>query len=377
VSFDVAQGEVVGIVGRNGAGKSTLLKVLSRITEPTTGSIELTGRVASLLEVGTGFHGELTGRENIFLNGAILGMTRSEVRARFDEIVAFAEVEQFLDTPVKHYSSGMYLRLAFAVAAHLESEILVVDEVLAVGDASFQKKCLGKMEETSHQGRTILFVSHNLAAVNQLCQRAVWLAQGSVEADGPAFDVVAKYLSFGDAIGFERAWQDSEHAPGDHGVRLVGARLRQNGDVVGVVDINRPVSVEIDLELRTRSKNLVASFFVNDAQGATLFASCDWRPNQLDPGRYRWSATIPGRTLAEGRMSVLLQAFYFEPHRVCFHEPDVLHFDAADSAHPRAVRGPYRGPWPGAVRLDIEWGDPVQVDEGVDRRKLAVSETSR
>jgi lipopolysaccharide transport system ATP-binding protein len=194
VSFEVKQGEVIGIIGRNGAGKSTLLKILSRITEPTEGMVRLKGRVASLLEVGTGFHPELTGRENVFLNGAILGMTRREIIARFDEIVAFAEVEKFLDTPVKRYSSGMYVRLAFAVAAHLEPEILVVDEVLAVGDAEFQKKCLGKMKEASKAGRTVLFVSHNMAAVQGLCMRGLLLQSGQITFDGSPGDAVKHYL---------------------------------------------------------------------------------------------------------------------------------------------------------------------------------------
>jgi lipopolysaccharide transport system ATP-binding protein len=195
VSFTVTQGEVVGLIGRNGAGKSTLLKILSRITDPTTGRVGLNGRVASLLEVGTGFHPELSGRENIFLNAAILGMSRAETARKFDEIVAFAQVEQFLDTPVKRYSSGMYVRLAFAVAAHLEPEILVVDEVLAVGDADFQKRCLGKMHEVSRGGRTVLFVSHNMAAIQALCSRAIWLEQGAVAADGSVGDSVRRYLS--------------------------------------------------------------------------------------------------------------------------------------------------------------------------------------
>ena len=194
VSFEVARGEVVGIIGRNGAGKSTLLKILSRITEPTTGRVTIDGRLASLLEVGTGFHPELTGRENIYLNGAILGMTRQEIRRNFESIVAFAEVERFLDTPVKRYSSGMYVRLAFAVAAHLEPDILVVDEVLAVGDAEFQKKSLGKMHEVSRRGRTVLFVSHNMAAVQALCSRAIWLDRGEVAATGATADVIAQYL---------------------------------------------------------------------------------------------------------------------------------------------------------------------------------------
>jgi lipopolysaccharide transport system ATP-binding protein len=196
VSFEVNQGEVVGIIGRNGAGKSTLLKILSRITEPTEGEVRIKGRVASLLEVGTGFHPELTGRENVFLNGAILGMTRAEIKRKFDEIVAFSEVEKFLDTPVKRYSSGMYVRLAFAVAAHLDPEILIIDEVLAVGDAGFQKKCLGKMDDAARGGRTVLFVSHNMAAVQSLCTRAIYLRDGQVVEDGPVSEAMVTYLSW-------------------------------------------------------------------------------------------------------------------------------------------------------------------------------------
>ncbi|MGA8351103.1 MAG: ABC transporter ATP-binding protein, partial [Isosphaeraceae bacterium] len=195
VDFDIRQGETVGIIGRNGAGKSTLLKILSRITHPTRGVVDIYGRVASLLEVGTGFHGELTGRENVALNGSILGMSRREIKNKFDEIVAFAEVENFLDTPVKRYSSGMYVRLAFAVAAHLDPQILIVDEVLAVGDFAFQKKCLGKMQEVSGAGRTVLFVSHNLTSVSSLCQRAAWMKAGRLHRDGPASEVVEAYLS--------------------------------------------------------------------------------------------------------------------------------------------------------------------------------------
>jgi len=203
VSFDIQRGEVVGIIGRNGAGKSTLLKILSRITEQTKGRVEITGRVASLLEVGTGFHPELSGRENIFLNGAILGMGRAEIKKKFDEIVAFAEVEKFLDTPVKRYSSGMYVRLAFAVAAHLEPEILIIDEVLAVGDAQFQKKCLGKMQDVARGGRTVLFVSHNMGTVTSLCSRAIWMAAGQVYRTGPVREVVNDYLSKGMASNYQ------------------------------------------------------------------------------------------------------------------------------------------------------------------------------
>ena len=218
VSFEVKQGEVLGIIGRNGAGKSTLLKMLSRITEPTSGRIEINGRVSSLLEVGTGFHGELTGRENVYLNGTILGMKRGEIAKKFDEIVAFAGVEQFIDTPVKHYSSGMYLRLAFAVAAHLEPEILIVDEVLAVGDADFQKKCLGKMSSVADQGRTIFFVSHNMPAITRLCNRVIYLDEGKLRLDGTAHDVVKAYLHSGLGTMCSREWPDPVRAPqgGDH-----------------------------------------------------------------------------------------------------------------------------------------------------------------
>jgi len=256
VSFEVRQGERIGIIGRNGAGKSTLLKILSRITEPTTGRIELEGRVASLLEVGTGFHPELTGRENIFLNGAILGMGREEIRRKFDEIVAFAEVEKFLDTPVKRYSSGMYVRLAFAVAAHLEPEILVVDEVLAVGDAPFQQKCLGRMEAVGREGRTVLFVSHNLGAVTTLCNRGIVLAEGRVIVDADASTAVGAYLGVGPSAGYERpagkpqgagavirrAWfEGADGAPAVHVV---------NGEPLCVVlEVENPGRTPVEAEL--------------------------------------------------------------------------------------------------------------------------------
>src|SRR6266849_2881953 len=214
VSFEVKRGEVVGIIGRNGAGKSTLLKILSRITKPTKGQAEIHGRVGSLLEVGTGFHPELTGRENIYLNGAILGMHKGEIERKFDEIVAFAEVERFIDTPVKHYSSGMQTRLGFAVAAHLEPEILIVDEVLAVGDARFQKKCLNKMQDVGQQGRTVLFVSHNMSAITRLCERAILVEEGRILHDGPSSEVVAAYLASGLGTTAAREWPDSANAPG-------------------------------------------------------------------------------------------------------------------------------------------------------------------
>src|SRR6266545_174606 len=247
VSFEVQPGEVMGIIGRNGAGKSTLLKILSRITEPTTGRAELYGRVGSLLEVGTGFHPELTGRENIFLNGAVLGMKKAEITGKFDEMVAFAEIDKFLDTPVKHYSSGMYMRLAFAVAAHLEPEILLVDEVLAVGDAEFQAKCLGKMGAVASEGRTVLFVSHNLAAITRICPRSILLDGGRVLCDGPSHKTTSAYLKSGHGTTAERVWTDLAAAPGDDIVRLAAVRVRaENGDIREALDIRKPVGLELE-----------------------------------------------------------------------------------------------------------------------------------
>ncbi len=248
VSFEVKRGEVVGIIGRNGAGKSTLLKILSRITEPTSGSIDLYGRVGSLLEVGTGFHPELSGRENIFLNGAILGMGRKEIEAKFEEIVAFAEVEKFIDTAVKHYSSGMYLRLAFAVAAHLEPEILIVDEVLAVGDAAFQKKCLGKMQDVAGQGRTVLLVSHNLAVIESLCNEAVLLKQGAVFAQGKANSVIARYVMDGNSVS-GRDLRDVPRANGGGDARFIRVTLlNSEGMATEEFRAGEPIRFRIELE---------------------------------------------------------------------------------------------------------------------------------
>ncbi len=267
VSFEVKPGEVVGIIGRNGAGKSTLLKVLSRITEPTEGRAKIHGRVASLLEVGTGFHPELTGRENIYLNGAILGMKRADIDRKFDEIVAFAEVEQFIDTPVKHYSSGMYLRLAFAVAAHIEPEILIVDEVLAVGDAAFQKKCLEKMSDVAKKGRTVLFVSHNLGAVIRLCDRCIWLNEGRVVRDGVPSEIINAYLKEGTNNQAERRWSSAQ-APGDDSVRLVAVRICQPAGIPNAaIDITKPFDIEIETEVLKPTPEVTSGLRVLTADG--------------------------------------------------------------------------------------------------------------
>ncbi|MBN9120298.1 MAG: ABC transporter ATP-binding protein [Planctomycetes bacterium] len=310
VSFEVKPGEVVGIIGRNGAGKSTLLKVLSRIVEPTGGRAEIRGRVGSLLEVGTGFHHELTGRENIFLNGSLLGMSRREIAKNFDAIVAFSEVERFIDTPVKRYSSGMYVRLAFAVAAHLEPEILIVDEVLAVGDAEFQQKCLGKMREVSRGGRTILFVSHNMTAVQQFCSRAVVLAGGTVALDGTPADAVRSYLAQRGNLVAE--WTD-DRPPADRRVKFNAVRVRRaDGEIAPALVADQPFAVEIEYEVAAPASCQIA-FRVNREDGQTVLTTgdndaarvyCRNRP----PGRYVARAHFPAHLLAPGRYHLLVAA---------------------------------------------------------------------
>jgi len=295
ISFDVASGEVVGIIGRNGAGKSTLLKVLSRITELSSGRIELYGRVASLLEVGTGFHPELTGRENIHLNGALLGLPRAGIRLKFDEIVAFSEIEKFIDTPVKRYSSGMYLRLAFAVAAHLDPEILLIDEVLAVGDARFQRKCLDKMEDVGHRGRTVLFVSHNMPAITRLCKRAILLEKGKIISDGPSQAVVNDYMTASWNASAEKVWEDRSEAPGSDVVRLKAVRIIDTeGQTTGAVDIRQPVGIEIEYEVIEQGHPLLPSIEVFSEEGLNLFSAHDteaeWRrrPRPAQCRGLRW-----------------------------------------------------------------------------------------
>ncbi|HMD83441.1 MAG TPA: ABC transporter ATP-binding protein [Terriglobia bacterium] len=366
VSFEIRRGEVVGIIGRNGAGKSTLLKILARVTKPTSGCADVQGRMGSLLEVGTGFHPELTGRENTYLNGAILGMSKKEVARKFDEIVAFAEVEKFIDTPVKHYSSGMYLRLAFAVAAHLETEILLVDEVLAVGDAGFQKKCLGKIGEVSRGGRSVVFVSHNMAAISQLCESAIWLREGRVGLVGPPEQVVAAYLLEGSERCGDRHWPDVSSAPGDDRVRLLRARLAQQGECMTVIDINKPFQVEVQFQALRELRNLISGINLYNQHGVCLFGSCDWRPNHLSPGRYSKSVQLPAHLLAEGPTSVLVQLVFYDPDVRSVVLPDTLAFDAVESNHPGAVRGDYKGAWPGLVRIALPWSDANIVSERAD-----------
>lgn len=313
VSFRVNKGEVIGVIGHNGAGKSTLLKLLSRITEPSEGRITLRGRVASLLEVGTGFHPELTGRENVFLNGCILGMSRQEIAAKFDEIVAFAEVERFLDTPVKRYSSGMMVRLAFAVAAHLDPEILVVDEVLAVGDIRFQNRCLGKMQEVaSGSGRTVLFVSHNMAMINSLCQRAVLLRQGRVECDKPIKEAIEQYLKY--AVGGGEGEGDDQQAPvhaTDGPVELLEFEVRgDDGQPRTLFKSTEDVNLHIRYKLNEPLEGLRVGFDLVSLQvGDALFRSFDddERERPREPGEHVATARIPGSLLLAGLYVVHLR----------------------------------------------------------------------
>jgi lipopolysaccharide transport system ATP-binding protein len=304
ISFEVPRGKVIGIIGRNGAGKSTLLKILSRITKPTRGHAEIHGRVGSLLEVGTGFHPELTGRENMYLNAAILGMRKSEVERKFDEIVAFAEVEKFIDTPVKRYSSGMYVRLAFAVAAHMETEVLLVDEVLAVGDAQFQKKCLGKMGDVAKEGRTILFVSHNMQAVQSLCGSAISIESGRVSATGTAKSVVATYLAGMSELKNKIDWSP-ESAPGNHEVRLISLAVYSEGRALGGFASSETVNVELEFIAERLQSELCIGFDIVNSEGVVVLRSyqTDLAPEgwpKINLGKNKWRCEIPCGLLNAG-----------------------------------------------------------------------------
>jgi lipopolysaccharide transport system ATP-binding protein len=362
VSFTVNRGEVVGIIGRNGAGKSTLLKILSRITEPTSGFADIHGRVGSLLEVGTGFHGELSGRENIYLNGAILGMRKAEIERKFDEIVAFAEVEKFIDTPVKRYSSGMYLRLAFAVAAHLEPEILIVDEVLAVGDASFQKKCLSKMQDVGKTGRTVLFVSHNISAITSLCERTIWLHDGKVIQDGPSHYVASEYLGSGLLMQAQMEWTDATTAPGNDIVRAQVIRLRsEDGRITEVVDIRQAVAIEIEFEVLKSGPVLVPCIGIHNEEGLAVFVSHDhdpaWRRRPRPAGYFSSTVHIPGNFLSPGRFAVGVGIVTETPLTVHFDIDPALVFQVVDSFDGDAARGDLAGELPGVVRPLLKWSN--------------------
>ncbi len=355
VSLEVQQGEVLGIIGRNGAGKSTLLKILSRVTAPTSGRIRVKGRVASLLEVGTGFHPELTGRENVYLNGAILGMTRAEVARKFDEIVAFSEIEQFIDTPVKRYSSGMYVRLAFAVAAHLDPEILVVDEVLAVGDMAFQKKCLGKMGDVAGAGRTVLFVSHNMTAIKTLCHRAILLRGGQLVADAEAERVVGEYAHSHLTSGLVKNWDDIKQAPGNEKIRIIGIQAIIDDPAKNALDVDTPFRIQFDVINHLDGAVLNLSVVFYTSEDICVF-------NTTSPlracaaGFLRGECFIPGGFLNDEIYRVRLLVVQ-DGTTPLFDDNNIFSFEVAE----RFREGGWFGKWVGIVRpsLKWEWGPAV------------------
>ncbi len=367
----VQPGESVGIVGSNGAGKSTLLRILSRITRPTTGRAQLRGRVTSLLEVGTGFHPDLTGRENIFLNAAVLGMSRGDMKSKLDAIVAFAEIEKFIDTPVKHYSSGMYMRLAFSVAAHVEPEILLLDEVLAVGDAAFQQKSQARMEEIIRQGCTLLFVSHNVHAIANLCSRALFLDEGMLRGDGPAREVIEHYLATKTphtADAGECSWPDPQQAPGSENVRLHAVRILSDGRVMSRVDVRAPVQIEVEYRNLLPGAHIYTSIHLHEKSGVGVLSSANlpslnlgadgWHGKPQPTGLYRSVCTIPPNLLNESRYSVsIFIVANMARHEVIAHH--VIAFHTYDGSPDRE----YHGTVMGVVRPRLDWQTEYLVDQ--------------
>ena len=362
VAFDVKQGEVLGIIGRNGAGKSTLLKILSRITTPTEGEVELFGRVGCLLEVGTGFHPELTGRENVFLNGSLLGMSNVEIKQRFDEIVDFSGVERFLDTPVKFYSSGMYTRLAFSVAAHLNPEILIVDEVLAVGDAEFQKKCLGKMDSIAKSGRTIIFVSHNMMAVKQLCSKGIYLNEGKMQYAGSVNAAIDTYLNL---ESFEQCGEiswETKSAPGNDEIKIKAIRIRSENEITGKPPVDKDISIEIEYFNYIPEARRLVSIWVVNIQGIPVFTSCnlksaskdidEWCYKPYKKGLYKTVCKIPGDFFNPGIFYVNLYINSKGALDNIFKKDSIISFKVEEVDR---YREEYHGEWIGAVRPLLEW----------------------
>lgn len=357
VTFSVEPGEAIGIIGRNGAGKSTLLKILSQITPPTEGKITMRGRVGSLLEVGTGFHPELSGRENIYMNGAILGMSRREIARKFDEIVAFAEMEKFLDTPVKRYSNGMYVRLAFAVAAHLEPEILVIDEVLAVGDAQFQKKCLGKMGEAAKHGRTVLFVSHNMEAIQAICPRAILLSQGRVAKAGASADAVARYLARDDSAELARTWEVADEKAGTEEVRMRRVAIEPcNDDGSRVITVCTPLRFECEYWNLVDDALLHLSVHIFNERGVEVINALPaeervWNGRPLPRGLFRSVFQLPGNLLNDGSYHVDVHVVKDLKHPI-LQLDTVVTFEVEDNLQ---YRGSFVGKWYGVVRPRLQW----------------------
>jgi lipopolysaccharide transport system ATP-binding protein len=348
VSFEINEGDVWGIIGSNGAGKSTLLKILSRITKPSSGSIKGRGKISSLLEVGTGFHPDLTGRENIYISGHFLGMTRNDIKKNFDEIVAFSGVEQFIDTPVKRYSSGMYVRLAFAVAAHLDPDILIVDEVLAVGDAEFQKRCMGKMKDVStNKGRTIIFVSHNMQAVNTLCSKAIWLQSGKIKSTGPAHSVINQYLGAHQRKLWHQEWQP-ENAPGNDFIKVLSVKLEPDIPELGVpLNITNALTVKFVFQNNSNDINLVAGLHLFTLSGECIF-DVSTTPSIFKEGLMEGECSIPGNFLNDGSyyFSIIFVKNTSEP---LFYLEECLYFDMEDYR----VNTSWFGKWMGYIRPQL------------------------
>ncbi len=353
INFEVNTGEVLGVIGKNGAGKSTLLKILSKITAPSTGEIKIKGRMASLLEVGTGFHPELSGRENIFLNGAILGMRRHEIKAKFDEIVEFSGVSRYVDTPVKRYSSGMYVRLAFAVAAHLEPEILIIDEVLAVGDTEFQKKCLGKMKDVSGHGRTVLFVSHNMAAIKQLCHRAIFLKNGGLLKEGDAKSVVDYYLKDGREISISKSWDNLNDAPGNENIRLKKISVSPAESETDIISIETGIKFEIEYVNYVEGKTTDFTMFLFNQDEIMMFESgiILSQNNDSVKGHYKISTIIPAYYLNSGEYHINIVFGESQRYFLYLHN-DILSFEIEENG---ANKGSNLKRSPGILRPNFDW----------------------
>jgi lipopolysaccharide transport system ATP-binding protein len=360
VTWQIGDGDRVGLCGPNGAGKTTLLKILSRITKPTAGEARIRGRVGSLLEVGTGFHPELTGRENVYLNGTVLGMSRREINRKLPQIVEFSGVEKFMDTPVKRYSTGMYVRLAFAVAAHLDPEILIIDEVLAVGDYEFQQRCMGRIEDISKSGRTVIFVSHDMQAISRLCDRAYWLELGQVVESGPSADVVASYLQAQTGVGAERSFA-LEEAPGGEVARLTSGRVvDEHGKTIDAVDVRKPIGIEIGFVVLRPGVALFPKIKLTNEQGEVAFNALDpdprWR-QPAEPGEYRATAWIPGNLLNEGlvRVDVAVVSLGAPKLETHVNTPGLLTFHVQDPGGGDSAKGLFTGQFKGAVRPLLQW----------------------
>ncbi|MES2884644.1 MAG: ABC transporter ATP-binding protein [Pseudomonadota bacterium] len=359
INLSVAEGEVVSVIGHNGSGKSTLLKILSRITGPTEGRVRVTGRLASLLEVGTGFHPDLSGRDNIFLNAAILGMSRDEIRRRFDAIVAFSGVEAFIDTPVKNYSSGMKVRLGFAVAAHIDPDVLLIDEVLAVGDASFQQRCLKRIEEFGSSGRTILYVSHHLPSVARLSHRTVVLNQGQVTFDGPTLAAIHHYEQHIGGFRAQRQWNPAS-APGDDSARLLALEITSGGlPICGPVDVRQPVELTLRYEVFIGGLPIMPSLHLHDFGGTPVLSSVDihpeWHGQARPTGVYETKAVLPGNWFNEGNFQVAVALSTLEPYRCHVYVPDALAFSLYDPMIGDSTRGQYSGSLKGYMRPLLDW----------------------